>query len=559
MAFDRQRTLGATEQRRASTPQAAWIVRGLALLMVGTISGRTLWIDEFATATLAGQPNPLLALRYAIENLGSEALMPGWVVLTNLAGALFGTSELGLRAPNAAWLAIAVLLMAGIGTRRTNIGPAVAFAVLPFIWYYGHEARPYALQLLLGAYWVWAAWKLESSGWGVGRWALVAATTAMVWSGLTAAIVGVAMSLTFVFLGRRHLRPTRRTFGMALASVILIGPVVTYYAYAVLFGGASGARLWQIGIANLGFAAYEILGFVGLGPGRLDLRDAGLLGLAAVIDLLRIALMPLIVLGVAWLATLAVLAKHLTSAPPCIPPAVRRFLYVGSVSMIAGVVALFAAAVVAEFPVWGRHFSPVVPIFAALLGLVSQSLWQRAPRRSPFGAVALAVLTSMLVVSSTQLRLLERHQVEDYRAAVAIAESALAEGLTVAWFANMTAFGYYLPGQDVFERVFRPTSYPYDVDGPELIVLSKPDIHDPRGIVMKSLGEAHQVIDCSFKIRGFTFSVLGTRDSALCRRIGAGGSSNGADMGLHLSPEIVSLWTFSRLYSQALASSPGRT
>lgn len=519
VAREQHTRTGATEQQGADTTQAKWLRWALALLMFGTISGRTLWIDEFSTAMIAREPSPLSALQYALSNLGSEALMPGWVVLTNLAGSLFGTSELGLRTPNAVWLTIAVFLMAGIGTRRTNIGPAMAFAVLPFVWYYGHEARPYALQLLLGAYWAWAAWRLAASGWREGRWALLAATTALVWSGLTAAIVGLTMSLALVLLGWRHLGPGYRTLAIAATSVALIGPVMAYYAYAVLIDGASAARLWQIGIANLAFAAYEILGFVGLGPGRLDLRDAGLSGIPTVINLLRSYAWPLLVLGVAWVVMMGAIARRLTSAPELIAQPTQRFIVIGGVSVLAGVLALAAAALVADFPVWGRHFAPIVPTLAAMLGLVAQSIWSDPSRRSIRHVLVLTPLVISLAVSSMQLRLLERHQVEDYRSAVSVAEAALAEGLEVAWFATPQAITYYLPSEEFGGRIFRPTAALEAVGQPLLIVLSKPDIHDPRNLVGASIEDPGSDSGCVFEARGFYFSVLGARDSSLCRRL----------------------------------------
>jgi MFS family permease len=486
--------------------------------MLGTISNRTLWIDEFSTAALAREPNPVLALQYAQNNLGSESLMPGWVVLTSLAGTVFGTSELGLRAPNAIWLALAVILMAGIGTRRVNVGPALAFSMLPFVWYYGHEARPYALQLLLGAFWAWAAWRLTASDWKVGRWALVAATVAMVWSGLTAAIVGVAMSLTFGLLERHHLTFSWRAVRMGLAGAILIGPAMVFYAYAVLIEGASGARLWQVGLANLAFSAYEVFGFVGLGPGRLELRNAGLSGLPIVVDLLRGFQWPLFILGVAWVAMIAVIVRQATlpsdgGAAPC----VRRFVIVATASVLAGALALFVAAVIAEFPIWGRHFAPLVPVFAALLGLAYHSLSTRS--RKSLRLIAFAALAVVLVASSAQVRFMERHQVEDYRNAVAIANSALGEGLAVDWFAARLALEYYaLSGETGGPRVSWPAPEPIDADRPRLIVISKPDIHDPQDVALGAIRAGDVAVDCSFTAGGFTFVVVGTQSSMLCRR-----------------------------------------
>jgi hypothetical protein len=529
------RPLRATDRRagplqtRASPSLLIW---ALSLGMLGTISTRSLWIDEFSTAALAGQESPLAALQYAATHLGSEALMPGWVVLVNLLGQVLGSSELGIKIVNVLWLGLAVHALSRVGSRRVSVLPAIAFAVAPFAWYYGDEARPYALQLLLGSLWLLAAWRLwisspqhgppepPNSGVGPrrGHWLMAAVVVASVLAGLTSAIIMIATTMAFVLTTRvvdgRWLLDRATAGAMIFAST----PIIAWYSWSVLVAGASGARLWSVGVSNLVFAAYELGGFAGLGPGRLELREAGLLGLRETITVM-VPYLPWLLLHAALAAVaVGVAVRHLHSngAPLHTSPApsgrrdpVGKFSASAIVAGVAGAAALFASAIVGEFPVWGRHFAPILPILLAPLALAWQRLLpqvrQQRSRRwiAAFGIMFLVSCS----VSSLLIRLAPRHTVEDNRTAAFIAAAALEAGYYVTWFAAPSALGYYGLGLEGETR-FLVRRVPVDAGShPVLILLSKLDIHDPAGTVGALLQDG-RALPCPRIVIGFEAYIL---------------------------------------------------
>ena len=86
-------------------------------------------------------------------------------------------------------------------------------------------------------------------------------------AGLVLAIKG------FLARWKLPLRNYAITVAFALADLALLVHMLSKIA-----GGASGSRAWTVGFANLGFASYELLGFVGLGPGRELIRTSAAAG-----------------------------------------------------------------------------------------------------------------------------------------------------------------------------------------------------------------------------------------------------------------------------------------
>lgn len=517
--LERKQRSTATERRYRAVALA------LALLICLSVTTGSLWIDEFSTATIAAQSSPLAALRYATTHLGSEALMPAWVVIVNIAGHVLGRSALALRALNAIWLAIAVLLVSRVGPQRTNLGPAMALAILPFDWYYGNQARPYALQLLMGATFLLAAWQLYVGALRAkpriemtrARWLMVFAVVASVLVSLTAAIVVLAMWFAFIVLLRvsfgRWEFTSYSLVGLAIGSV----PPLGWYGWLVLHG-VSGAKLWSVGLSNVVFAAYEVAGFAGLGPGRIALRSAGLRGLGAVVDSLRPDAPWLAIHGLLILAALGLIAWRASSDRRPMGQGVRRFVTVSIIASLGGAVTLLAAALVAGFPVWGRHFAPMVPVLAGTIGLAGQWTLQESHRGRVIARVVVWALVVSLSVSSGLVRLDPKNRVEDYRNAVALAGKAETHGFRVAWFADARALTYY--HDELASNGGIAVGHLPVADSPTLVLVSKPDIFDPSGKVA-ALVQSGRATRCRSPIRGFGVLVAhSTNNQKACRSIG---------------------------------------
>jgi hypothetical protein len=178
---------------------------------------------------------------------------------------------------------------------------------------------------------------------------------------------------------------------------------------------------------NLGFIFYELFGFGGLGPGRLEIRGNGLesfrpyfLGLAVY----AMVLVPVVVSG--WRQILKL---------------VPAWTVLFSVLFFGGVlVFLSLAGVVTHFRLLGRHCTPLLVLVVYLLALGVVRLWS-SPHWWAKGWVVLFVGLSL--ASSLSLRFAPRHEKDNYRSAAAIARQALQHGKTVWWNADDRGAAYY--------------------------------------------------------------------------------------------------------------------
>jgi hypothetical protein len=249
--------------------------------------------------------------------------------------------------------------------------------------------------------------------------------------------------------------------------LLLIGG---YYFWTLTVGArASSAATTTLGSTL--FVGYELLGFSGLGPGRLALRSAG-----------PAALRPHLV----WLVLYAVPTTILIGA------ALRQLLKCGNrkhlvVALCCCLPSGFLLAVgwIAQFRVLGRHFTPLVPVLLLLFTLGSSVLWSR---RSAFARSVVLLFCALSLASCLSLRFLPRHERDDYRAAAAFAKTALRNGQLVWWNAAQEGAQYY--GVPTVARpgsgggailLMNPTRETLiGLPTPQVIIASKPDIYDSQ-------------------------------------------------------------------------------
>jgi hypothetical protein len=464
------------------------LAAGLCLLMP---SAQSIWVDEAHQLRYVAQPTFGGWLRELRSDAFSEALMPLAMLIAWIGGKLWGLSEWGLRAANLPWTLLGVGVFAFLG-RRWNVPWApLAFALQPFVWYYTNEARPYALQIGLGALLLAGlADALRAGALHRGTLALlVLAGCALIATTLFGVLTVGAVGLVLGWVARRHRWRLPAGGAWLLGGGFLWALALGAYYVNLVLGGAKGAKLWSVGFSNLLFVAYEFLGFAGLGPGRDALREAARAGgLGAVWSTISPHALLLALLGV--LLVLVIWGIWRAS---------RRDerLLVGSLAFVLICVsgAMVLLALLAKFPFWGRHLAPVFPFFCALLVIGLRENVERLPRALAFSAVlALAALTA---ASSAQLRLSPRHEKDDYRQAAALAGAALARGELVWWSADPRAAEYYrLPvTMDPAARSAALLVYATDVETlrtftpPALVVASKPDIYDTHAALATLLAE----------------------------------------------------------------------
>ena len=462
----------------------------VALTVTVLIPGNgSLWIDEAQTFHHVAQPTFTALWRGILGDQNSESLMPLGMFVAWLGGQILGTGEWQMRALNIHWGVLTVLAFVRLGSIWRAPWAPILVVVQPFFWYYGNEARPYVLQIAGGA-WLAAgcaevlqARRLDARTCLpilVSSAALVASTMFGI-----VTVVAVAMMLAVLWWNERWVITGRARLQFGLG-VLWCTSLSAYYIWKVATG-AKGAKLWDVGLHNLGFALYEFLGFAGLGPGRDDLRQMGRAGgvEAAVYGL---AVDPV------WLLLLFALLSALAVALRLTWQKQERkrefFVYAGVWALVVGTT--FIASVLARFPFWGRHLAPVFPFYCTLLVLGVESL-RRTPWPRALRVGVEAALLLMLASSAAQLRWSSRHARDDYRSATAIALTALQAGRDVWWLADPKAAAYYglpfsgegeSPGKAAHlagSLVRKGTALPV----PDMIVMSKRDVFDPGGDVAR--------------------------------------------------------------------------
>jgi hypothetical protein len=452
--------------------------------MPGTES---LWIDEAQTFHHMVQPTLGALFSSLLAGQKSEALMPLGMFVAWLGGQLVGMSEWQMRAPNILWAALAVLAFVRLGQLWRAPWAPLLLATQPFLWFYANEARPYAFQIACGAWLaVGCAEVLESRRLDARSLdILLVASAALVASTLFGMVTVGAVAVVLGTLGRRErwliVRGTRARIALGALWCAAFG---AYYVWRVA-SGAKGAKMWDVGVQNLGFALYEFAGFAGLGPGRDELRELArtgsvlgvIHGLAA--DFIWIVLLSLL---------LAVVGVMLRAAWQKGERRREVAFYAAICALVAG--ATLALALVARFPFWGRHLAPVFPFYCALLVLAFHCL-QRTSWPAVVRVGVMASLLALLAFSSAQLRWSPRHAKDDYRSAVRTALSALRAGDKVWWSADTEAAAYYrLPLSKGTPEPRKATLLLLDrpeliaiLPVPDMIIMSKRDIYDPTGRV----------------------------------------------------------------------------
>ena len=386
------------------------------------ISGRSLWIDEACTATKAVPPTLDGWWQALSQDRSADAQMPLYMLYVWGWARLFGTSEWSLHAANVPWFiagAVAFILAFPSSDRRCVTATCVVL-LSPFAWYYLDEARPYTMQLGAALLIVTSLMRLTSSlavdsggnlqpststlqhpaspqtrpvgcsMLAVGCWVfsptpgpyvalflfgLVVLSGSnllgMLWAGAALAAMPALLSL------RRTMSLARRFWYLWLAAGGLLGVFAGYYLWTLSLGArasASATTTW----GSVCFVGYELLGFAGLGPGRLELRTAYLAVLrpylpwlalygVAIAILLGAALLQYLTATV--LLTTAVVA--VATASKLIHPQWTALPQIAAYMMLG--CSMFVSLLLQGFG--SRIFPLVICASALILEILSRDLW----------------------------------------------------------------------------------------------------------------------------------------------------------------------------------------
>lgn len=453
-----------------------------ALLVLAAPSTASLWIDEAATARLAAKPT---LAEWSADMLGgrySEHQMPLSMFVAWLGGQTLGTSEWQLRVVNILWGMAAVGAAFLIGRRMELPGLPLLFALHPFFVAYMNEARPYAMQIAAGAWLLYGLLDFIDHKGGELRWpwAFALGGITLCGSSLLGVIPFAAVSTVMGFLAIRHgCKIEMKAWIIVAGTLALLFPLGLFYLWT-LSREAGGARLWSVGVGNVVFALYELGGFTGLGPSRIQLREIALLPRAEASRLVAPFLPGLLCLSGSYLIVLSSLWRRRAEEMK-LP--LRATL--AAAVLMSGMLILLAWTV--RWPFWGRHLAAAFPFFILPLAMAVRAAWHARV----LGRGAVVALILLLAVSSASLRFGAMHARDDYRAAAAIAREAMLENQRVWWLADRSAAVYYgvpLAALGSFDH-FTPGEL-RAAPPPDLVILSKPDVYDSTGMIRAYLREA---------------------------------------------------------------------
>jgi hypothetical protein len=487
------------------------IVAAILLAACVAISGRSLWIDEACTAMKA-LPTTLSGWWQALSGDRSADLqMPLYMFYVWGWARIFGAGEWSLHAANAPWFiggALAFVFAFPAGDRR-RFAAAAAVILCPFAWYYLDEARPYTMQLgaslLLLASLLRLARsvtpverveppvssiehgtsnRLEAAGVldlaaegagfppGTGSNVLLyllglvvlsgSSLLGMVWAGAALLTVPAVLSIP------RTIGLARRYWYLWIAAGAFLLLFTGYYLWTLSLGArASASATTTVGSAM--FIGYELLGFSGLGPGRLELRTAGAGALRSSLPWLALyAAAVAVLIGAAlWQLLRTGNRRHVVLAFCCVLPAAF----------------ILAVGWVAHFRVLGRHFTPLLSILLLIFALGLAALGSRS---ALWARGAVFVFCALSLASCLSLRFALCHEKDNYRAAAAAARQGLSRGQLVWWNAAEEGARYYQvplatrPGSaGAAVLVLNPVSETLKtMPTPQLVVASKPDVYD---------------------------------------------------------------------------------
>ena len=462
-----------------------WLVWALvlSLLGLGAISTESFWIDEFSTAHFASQASLKAEWQEILRLRWPELQAPFYMAYIWTWAKVFGIGEWSLRFAGIPWF-IAGALIFVMAWRKPQQRLFVCLAVVlnPFIWYYLNEARLYSMQLGCALATVGCLVRLMSndgesdSPWVLGFCVsslLLAAVNVlgMIWLG------AALLSLPVLFTKPVLLNWLRKYTALAVCTALGFCLCGLYYLWAQAqhVAPTAGKTTWQ----TLCFVVYEQLGFNGLGPGRLALREGGMAQLKRWVPWLALY-------GLSLACVLAAAVRELFRQSS------KRFLLIGLFLSLPGLF-LVVMALHSNFRLLGRHFAPLAAVIALVIGVGGLSLWSAKAVWSKLVLLLFCLLTTWSCLAE---RFSERHAKDDYRAAAAIAKRCLQQHKQVWWNADSFGAEYYrvplaerssAPNQARLV-VWPPLGFEGNAPPPDVVIAStKQDVYDPKGAVREYL------------------------------------------------------------------------
>ncbi|HEX4085878.1 MAG TPA: hypothetical protein VHY22_13275, partial [Chthoniobacteraceae bacterium] len=408
----------------------AFVLLAGMLVALVAVSNDSLWIDELGTAVIS-MPSTLHGWWQAIYTVHNSNLqLPLYMLYIWAWVRMAGISALALRDANIPWFLLGLWAIYHFLKRhpRLRFFTVLLYCVHPFVWYYLSEVRPYTMQLG-GELLAYGAFfqaldepekPLTASWW----WLFLAGIFLLCAVGLLG--VPWAAAVCLCMLMRRDFLSS--AFRSGLPAVLVVAPALlalaVYYAWTL----QTDARptISNMRLTSILFVFYEQLGFVGLGPGRLEIRSSGV----------RVFL--------PFIPALCGLGLPLAYAIACgaaegfgIPKSKRIAIFL---AVLIPCAAIFALGYLKHFLVLGRHLMPMFPFLLLAVAFALHRLWDGGRL---INRVVVVLVFAGLTASAMECRFAYRHRRDDYCDAAAIVKSALAHGERVWWAGDFGATVYY--------------------------------------------------------------------------------------------------------------------
>jgi hypothetical protein len=383
-----------------------------ALALIASINGSSLWADEAFSAWLASH-HTLAGFWNSLIHGDSSDLQMGLYYLYLFGWAhLFGASEYALRAANIPFICLFAYSLVWTSVRifRSRIA-WIAPAMLPFIWHYAAEARPYMAMLAFGSAAFAALLGFVESPRRHYSWICLVAI--LLGSGFHMLLLLALPPLALIAYARRD-SPWREWLPAVRVLALPFLALAAYFAFT--FARGTGYDYPNPGLRQMVSVFYELSGLAGFGPNRKFSLD------------FHAYLAPLAIGSVMLMAGLLLAARSLG----------KTALGAGAGLALVEVVIL-SAATGKQIDV--RHLAALVPLFLFLL-------MAALARPTRTAAAGLVLLSAVWTIADIRLAMLPEYQKEDYRDAVAAALSIQRKtGAVIAIAADPVGAAYY--GMDV--------------------------------------------------------------------------------------------------------------
>ncbi len=457
-----------------------------ALIAALAVTSQSYWIDEALSLIVAQAPSPAEAWKYLQAVSGSTLQMPLYQLYLYGWHKIFGDGEWIMRASNIPWFLIgqAAFLVLLRNHPRLALTACLLAAVSPIIWTYLDETRPYVMQYAAACWLLGGLAKATMAGrtecrLSTAEWAVICAAFFVTFSSsLIGAVWAAGFGAAYLLMLSRMRMPTRNVILWLV--ILLTGALMAFtaaYYFSTWTAAKRGYHLAGASMLSMPFVAFELLGFAGFGPGKAALRSEPFSSLSRSLPLLAPLALVLGSVVAAWIMSLR--GQRID----------RRSLVAWLLAIVFPTAAIFGTFLVEGHRPLPRHFLPTLP---AIILVLSGGLCALTAAKSLFQRTLAFALPALWLISALGVRLGQAHAKEDYRSAAQVAALAISEGQSVWWAADAaTAFVYGTP-----ITMQRTTGHAWGIQAPEweqinsawppdLIVLSRPDVYDPQGVIVR--------------------------------------------------------------------------